>query len=93
LSHQYKRPASFAAIWPSAREIAARLGGDTRPDAAGNFSAHCPGPLHKNRDANPSLSVKDAENGRVLLYCFAGCSFLEIVAALEHRGVLLRRGR
>jgi hypothetical protein len=87
------KPGSFTAAWPTAREIAAKLGGETRPDASGNYSCHCPSPMHKNGDANPSLSVKDGKNGRPLLFCFAGCSFNDIVAALEDRGILPRRGR
>ena len=87
------RSASFAAAWPSAREIAARLKGETRPDGSGNYACRCPGPMHKNGDANPSLSVKDGENGRPLLFCHAGCDFRDIVAALERMGILPRRGR
>jgi hypothetical protein len=87
------RPASFTMPWPPAPEIAARLKGETRPDTSGNYACRCPGPMHKNGDANPSLSVKDGASGRPLLFCHAGCSFRDIVAALEHRGILPRRGR
>src|SRR5271166_506687 len=59
----FRRP-SFVVTWPSAREIAAKLGGGTRPDGSGNYACHCPGPMHKNGDANPSLSVTDGKNGR-----------------------------
>ena len=90
---RHYRPPSYAADYPSAREIAARLKGGTRPDGSGNYSCHCPGPMHKNGDINPSLSVKDGANGRLLLFCHAGCSFRDIVAALEQKGVLPRRGR
>jgi putative DNA primase/helicase len=90
---RYRRPPFFAVTYPSAREIAARLKGETRPDGSGNYSCHCPGPMHKNGDANPSLSVKDGANGRPLLYCFAGCDFRDIVAALERQGILPRRER
>jgi hypothetical protein len=86
-------PLSFAVAYPTACEIAARLKGETRPDGSGNYSCHCPGPMHKNGDANPSLSVKDGANGRPLLFCHAGCDFRDIVAALERRGILPRRGQ
>ena len=33
-------------------------------------------------DKNASLSIRVAEDGRVLLHCFAGCSYSEIMAAL-----------
>ena len=87
------RPAPLVVTWPSAREISARLGGDTRPDNGGNFACRCPGPMHKNGDANPSLSVKDGENGRPLLYCHAGCSFRDVVVSLERMAILPRRER
>jgi hypothetical protein len=51
----------------------------------GNYMCRCPGPMHRNGDRNPSLSVKDGHS-RLLLYCFAGCEFDEIVAALRARG-------
>lgn len=36
-------------------------------------------PAHGDRNA--SLSVREADDGRVLIHCFAGCSVHEIVAA------------
>jgi hypothetical protein len=89
----HRRFSSPTVAWPSAREIAARLEGETRPDGSGNYACHCPGPLHKAGDANPSLSVKDGNNGRPILYCHAGCDFRDIVAALERQGILSRRER
>jgi putative DNA primase/helicase len=86
-------PPSFAVIYPSERDIAARLGGGARPDASGNYACRCPGRMHKNGDANPSLSVKDGNNGRPIFYCHAGCDFRDIVAALERQGILPRRGQ
>jgi hypothetical protein len=74
--------------YPSARSISVSLKGETRPDASGNYACHCPGPLHKNGDKNPSLSVKDGDNGRLLLCCHAGCDYRDIVAALERQGIL-----
>ena len=71
----------------SAREIALTLGGEGRPDASGNYAAHCPCPVHKNGDRNASLSLKEGRDGRALFYCFAGGSFQEIAAALHARGL------
>ena len=50
-----------------------------------NVSSACNGwtgscPAHDDR--NPSLSVAEGDDGRVLLHCFAGCEVEEIVAAL-----------
>jgi hypothetical protein len=40
-------------------------------------------PAHKDR--SPSLSLKETANGDVLLHCFAGCQFGDIIAALDMR--------
>src|SRR5262249_31687832 len=47
------------------------------------FKACCPA----HDDRNPSLSVKEDEQGKVLLHCFAGCQNEAIVRAL---GISLR---
>lgn len=41
--------------------------------------AQCP--AHKDKD--PSLHIREAEDGRILIYCFAGCTAKEICAALR----------
>ena len=56
------------------KSLAARIRRETR--------GHCP--AHDDRD--PSLSV-DAVDGRVLIYCHAGCSFERIRDALQARGL------
>jgi len=38
---------------------------------------HCPA----HEDKNPSLSINYAPDGKLLLHCFAGCSFEEIIGA------------
>ena len=45
----------------------------------GYFMAFCP--AHDDR-REPSLSVKEGEDGRVLLKCFAGCATKQVVAAI-----------
>lgn len=40
------------------------------PDARGEYLAFCP--AHDDRNT-PNLRVREAEDGRVLLRCFAGC--------------------
>ena len=42
-------------------------------------SAHCPA----HDDASPSLSLDTGDDGRALLYCFAGCATTAIVSALD----------
>ena len=48
----------------------------------GEYRCSCPGPLHARGDKNPSLSVKECEDGAIILYCFAGCSAYDIVSAV-----------
>lgn len=43
-------------------------------------------PAHDDR--NPSLSLADGAEGRLLLTCHAGCSFSDIIAALRGLGLL-----
>lgn len=57
-----------------------RITGFKPTKSGSNWKCRCP--VHK--DAKPSLSVKDTGD-TVLLYCFAGCSFDEIVEAIELR--------
>lgn len=45
------------------------------------FCARCPA----HQDRNPSLSVKEGDDGRVLLHCHAGCDSAEIVGAVGLR--------
>jgi len=42
------------------------------------FRARCPA----HPDRSPSLSLKEADDGRVLLHCFSGCEIDAVVAAL-----------
>jgi hypothetical protein len=56
----------------------------------GGWLVRCPCPNHgKGRgDRNPSLSVADGDDGRLLLRCFAGCDFLEILDELKRQGLV-----
>lgn len=49
-----------------------------RKNANGGFSCKCPA----HQDGSPSLSVKEGRDGRLLLNCFAGCKFRDILAAV-----------
>jgi len=48
----------------------------------GSYGAACC-PAHEDR--NPSLSIKDGRDGRLLLHCFAGCDFNRICDAITAR--------
>jgi hypothetical protein len=49
-----------------------------RSVGAGKWKACCP--AHEDRD--PSLAIREADDGRLLIYCFAGCSAAEVLAAV-----------
>ncbi len=65
----------------TAAEIAERLGAKK---AGTGFIAHCPVPGHgKGRgDRSASLSISEAEGGKVLLHCHAGCPFEAVAEAV-----------
>lgn len=43
-------------------------------------------PVHDNR-RTPALSLADGADGRLLVYCFAGCDGADILRELSHRGI------
>jgi hypothetical protein len=53
-------------------------------DGKGEYLAFCP--AHDDRNT-PNLRVREAEDGRVLLRCFAGCGQDRVLAALAEKGV------
>ncbi len=60
-----------------ANEILSRLDA-VRSRGANKWSARCPA----HADRSPSLSLRVAEDGRILVHCFAGCTVHEICRAL-----------
>ncbi|MCU0928804.1 MAG: DNA primase [Burkholderiaceae bacterium] len=49
-----------------------------RARGRGQWSARCPA----HEDRGPSLSIRELDDGRVLLHCFGGCNVHAIVAAV-----------
>lgn len=49
-----------------------------RAAGAGRWKACCP--AHDDRD--PSLSIREADDSKVLLHCWAGCSTTDVLAAI-----------
>lgn len=49
-----------------------------RETARGNWLACCPA----HEDKSPSLTLRETEDGHVLVHCFAGCSAQEILSAV-----------
>jgi putative DNA primase/helicase len=64
----------------TAEAIATALGG--RKAGAG-WTARCPA----HDDRTPSLSIRDADNVKVLVRCHAGCAKERVIAALRRRGL------
>ena len=44
----------------------------------GSWTACCPA----HNDKGPSLAIREADDGRILLHCFAGCETLNVVQAV-----------
>lgn len=62
---------------------------EARPRGDG-WIARCPA----HDDANPSLSIGESDDGNVLVHCFAGCNFADVIAAIGLRPHdLFSRGR
>lgn len=61
----------------------ARLLDKPRKDGQGWL---CCCPAHE--DKNPSLALSGSSNGKLLAYCFAGCSYDSIMSALKSRGLI-----
>lgn len=49
-----------------------------RQTGQGRWQSRCPA----HADKGPSLSIREMDDGRVLVHCFAGCSVHEVVQAL-----------
>lgn len=49
-----------------------------KPAGRNKWLARCPA----HDDRSPSLSITEGEDGRTLIYCFAGCGSTDILAAV-----------
>jgi len=61
----------------SAETLLSRLRG-VRRTGADRWIARCPA----HDDRTPSLSIRELDDGRVLLHCFAGCAAADVLAAV-----------
>jgi putative DNA primase/helicase len=64
----------------TAKSIAKGLGGRK---VGSSWIARCPA----HDDSKPSLSISDADDGKVLVRCHAGCTQERVIAALRSRGL------
>lgn len=69
----------------NAETVAKALGGHK---AGGSWMARCP--VHDDR--KPSLSLCDADDGKVLVRCHAGCEQEQVIATLRSRGLWSENG-
>jgi putative DNA primase/helicase len=69
----------------NARIIAKALGGRK---VGRSWMAHCP--AHDDRE--PSLSIRDADDGKVLVRCHAGCNQENVIAILRSLGLWIQNG-
>ena len=60
-----------------AQDFVALLEG-VRETGADSWVARCP----SHEDRSPSLAVREVDEGKVLIHCFAGCNVGEVVAAV-----------
>jgi hypothetical protein len=67
-------------VMTAAEAIARTLGGRK---AGGGWTARCPA----HDDSTPSLSIRDAGAGEVLVRCHAGCDQERVIATLRSRGL------
>jgi hypothetical protein len=61
----------------SAAVLLERLDG-VRQTAPSRWLAKCPA----HQDKSPSLSVREVDDGRVLMHCFGGCGAIDVLDAL-----------
>ena len=69
----------------NAETIATALGGRK---AGSGWMACCP--THDDRE--PSLSIRDADDGKVLVRCHAGCDQERVITTLRSRGLWMENG-
>ena len=62
---------------PDLNQILSRLD-KVRQHQKGRYMALCPA----HQDRSPSLSIKQTEDGRILMHCFAGCHVEDICSAI-----------
>jgi hypothetical protein len=48
-----------------------------RPSGPGRWMARCPA----HQDRSPSLAIRLADDGRILVHCFSGCGAADVIAA------------
>jgi hypothetical protein len=61
----------------TAAKVLHRVAG-IKQTGSGRWICRCPA----HEDRSPSLSIREAEDGRVLIHCFSGCETIDVLAAI-----------
>lgn len=61
----------------SAESLISRLD-KVKATGSGRWQAKCPA----HADNGPSLSIRELDDGRILVHCFAGCSAIDVVESV-----------
>ena len=69
-------PAVADEVSPAVKLVLEKL--DAKKRGGKQWQACCPA----HDDKNPSLSIAEAEDGRCLIHCFAGCSYEQVLKAI-----------
>jgi putative DNA primase/helicase len=69
----------------TAETIARALGGR---NVGQGWTARCPA----HDDRTPSLSIRDSDEDKVLVHCYAGCDQRDVIAALKEQGLWADHG-
>ena len=72
-----RKPEHERGIGMTAEEVVSKLDGARR--SSSGWTSRCPA----HADSSPSLSIREGNDGRVLLHCFSGCSTADICSALH----------
>lgn len=62
-----------------ADKVLSQLSGVRKGSGAGRYVARCP--AHEDRSA--SLSIRELDDGRILIHCFAGCDTSSVLTAMS----------
>ena len=62
---------------------------DKSKRSGNHFMGCCPA----HPDVNPSLLLRDADDGGLIARCFSGCSYAAVIEALERKGASIARRR
>ncbi|HTH63245.1 MAG TPA: AAA family ATPase [Gemmatimonadales bacterium] len=63
-------------------ELLSKFRGPARRQPGGGYTVFCPAHADGKKSNRQSLSIKQGEDGKPLLHCFAGCASVDVLAAV-----------